>query len=129
MAMAVRLLGVVGAGNWSEFFRVLGRLVSKADDGGDESESVLPLVADESACSPFAVRLRCLCHGMLLPVRAHALRAANKAYGKSEAVPLVRVYPTMECAGMRVRLAKVRRMSWGGEACGKRKEVQMVVQG
>lgn len=94
MAMAVSLLGVLGAGNWSEFFRVLGRLVSKADgDGngdGDESENGLLLVADESACSPFAVRVRCLCHGMLLPVRAHALRAMNKAYGRSEAVPLVR---------------------------------------
>lgn len=91
--MAVRLLGVVGAGNWSEFFRILGRLVSKSeDDGGDESESVLPLVGDESACSPFAVRLRCLCHGILLPVRVHALKAANKAYGKGEAVPLVRAF-------------------------------------
>ena len=99
MAMAVRLLGVVGAGNWSEFFRLLGKgadpVVPEGGGGGGDSnssgsgEGVPLLVGDEPASSPFAVRLRCLCHGMLLPVRAHALRAMNKAYGKSEKVSLV----------------------------------------
>lgn len=86
MAMAVRLLGIVGTGNWSEFFRVLG---IDGDGDGCGSESGLRLVGGELASSPFAVRLRCLCHGMLLPVRAHALRAMNMAYGKNEKVPLV----------------------------------------
>lgn len=95
--MAVRLLGVVGAGNWSEFFRLLGKgtgpdPAASEDCGGDGSGSggePPPLVGDEPVFSAFAVRLRCLCHGMLLPVRAHALRAMNKAYGKSEKVLLV----------------------------------------
>lgn len=82
MAMAVRLLGVVSGGNWSEFHRILGRIT--AVDGGEL------LVGDEEAESPFAIRLRCLCHWMLLPMRAHALRALNKSYGKGEIVPLVR---------------------------------------
>lgn len=99
MALAVRLVGVTGAGNWSEFFRALG-VDSAAPQGvesgdgrssGSESESGLRLVGGELTSSPFAVRLRCLCHGMLLPVRAHALRAMNMAYGKNEKVPLVRV--------------------------------------
>ena len=82
MAAAIRLLGAVGAGDWSEFHRVVGRYP------GDHTEE--SLVADEDAGSPFAVRLRCLCHGMLLPMRAHALRAMNKSFGKGERVPLVR---------------------------------------
>lgn len=86
MAMAVRLLGVVGAGNWSELFRVLG---TDGDGCGSGSEGGLRLVGGELASSPFSVRLRCLCHGMLLPVRAHALRAMNMAYAKNEKVPLV----------------------------------------
>ncbi|CAM9268535.1 unnamed protein product, partial [Hapterophycus canaliculatus] len=96
MAMAVRLLGIIYAGNWSEFFRILGSGAdpTEAWDAAESGEVSLPLlltVADELASSPFAVRLRCLCHGMLLPVRAHALRAMNKAYGKAERVPLVDV--------------------------------------
>lgn len=91
MAMAVRLVGVVAAGNWSEFFRVLGvGSASIAPESGGGSERDL-LVGGELASSSFAVRLRCLCHAMLLPVRAHALRAMNVAYGKSEKVPMVRV--------------------------------------
>lgn len=82
MATAVRLLGAVGAGNWSEFHRVLGR--TSTDNGG------VFLVGDEGVESPFATRLRCLCHGMLLPIRAHALRALNKSLGKGEKVELVR---------------------------------------
>lgn len=82
MAMAVRLLGSVGAGDWSEFHRVLGRASA---DGGDGLS-----VGDERPESPFAIRLRCLCHVMLLPVRAHALRALNKSFGKGEKVSLVR---------------------------------------
>lgn len=62
-----------------------------------KSEGTTLLVGGESASSPFAVRLRSVCHGMLLPVRAHALRAMNKAYGKSEKVPLVSgdVFPSL----------------------------------
>lgn len=82
MAMAVRLLGAVSSGNWSEFFRIIGR--ASADDGG------MLLVGDEGVDSPFAIRLRCLCHSILLPVRSHALRAMNKSFGKGEKVPLVR---------------------------------------
>ncbi|CAM9181976.1 unnamed protein product [Scytosiphon promiscuus] len=90
MAMAVRLLGTIYAGNWSEFFRVLGSGVDPGVAGSEGGflQPLLLLVGDELSSSPFAVRLRCLCHSMLLPVRAHALRAMNKAYGKSEKVPL-----------------------------------------
>lgn len=66
-----------------------GVVVVDCSNNGTERESGLRLVGGELASSPFAVRLRCLCHGMLLPVRAHALRAMNMAYGKSEKVPLV----------------------------------------
>lgn len=114
MAMAVRLLGVVGAGNWSEFFRLLG--VDSASIGPESrggggidgvgcssgSETGLQLVGGELASSSFAVRLRCLCHGMLLPIRAHALRAMNMAYGKSEKVPLV-----SRCSSLSVSLFAV----------------------
>lgn len=59
------------------------------DGCGSGSENGLRLVGGEVTSSPFAMRIRCLCHGMLLPVRAHALRAMNMAYGKNEKVPLV----------------------------------------
>ncbi|CAB1118990.1 unnamed protein product [Ectocarpus sp. CCAP 1310/34] len=88
MATAVRILAVVRDGNWSEFFRLLGDFTPKPNDDAIREGKTL-LVGGEHASSPFAVRLRCVCHGMLLPVRAHALRAMNKAYGKSEKVPLV----------------------------------------
>lgn len=88
MATAVRILAVVRDGNWSEFFRLLGNFTPKSKDDAIREGKTL-LVGGENASSPFAVRLRCVCHGMLLPVRAHALRAMNKAYGKSEKVPLV----------------------------------------
>lgn len=83
MATAIRLLGAVEAGNWSEFHRLLGRT------SGDERAA--SFVGDDGAESPFAIRLRCMSHGMLLPVRVHALRALNKSYGKGEKVPLVRL--------------------------------------
>lgn len=78
------MLGAVGGGNWTEFHRLLGRC---ADSIGEEREGVL--VGGESTESSFAIRLRCLSYGMLLPVRAHALRALNKSFGKGESVPLV----------------------------------------
>ncbi|CAM9770873.1 unnamed protein product, partial [Ectocarpus sp. 13 AM-2016] len=87
MATAVRILAVVRDGNWSEFFRLLGNFTPKPN-GDAIREGKTLLVGGENASSPFAVRLRCVCHGMLLPLRAHALRAMNKAYGKSEKVPL-----------------------------------------
>eukprot|EP00752_Nemacystus_decipiens_P008387 g7498.t1 len=90
MAIAVRLLGVVGAGDWSQFFRVLGIDVD-VDGCSGGTQSDLRLVGGELASSPFVARLRCLCHGMLLPVRVHALRAMNMAYGRSEKVPLADV--------------------------------------
>ncbi|CAM9127913.1 unnamed protein product [Ectocarpus sp. 4 AP-2014] len=90
MATAVRILAVVRDGNWSEFFRLLGNFTPKPNDDALREGKTL-LVGGEHASSPFAVRLRCICHGMLLPVRAHALRAMNKAYGKSEKVPLADV--------------------------------------
>ena len=49
------------------------------------------MVADERSESPFALRLRCLCQDMLLPMRAHALRVLNRCLGKREMVPLVRL--------------------------------------
>ncbi|CAM9465097.1 unnamed protein product [Ectocarpus fasciculatus] len=90
MATAVRILAVVRDGNWSEFFRLLGNCTPKPHNDA-KSEGTTLLVGGENASSPFAVRLRCVCHGMLLPVRAHALRAMNKAYGKSEKVLLADV--------------------------------------
>ena len=90
MATAARLLGAVRTGNWSEFHRALGQL--SADTGTAETEAwdVTAGVGDETVDSPFAIRLRCLCHRMLLPVRMHALRALNKSYMKREKVALVR---------------------------------------
>ncbi|CAM9397993.1 unnamed protein product [Ectocarpus sp. 12 AP-2014] len=90
MATAVRILAVVRDGNWSEFFRLLGNFTPRPNDDAIREGKTL-LVGGENASSPFAVRLRCVCHDMLLPVRAHALRAMNKAYGKSEKVPLADV--------------------------------------
>lgn len=84
MAAAIRLLGAVGVGDWSEFHRILGRRYPV------NHAAMEPLVGDEDAGSPFAVRLRCLCHGMLLPLRAHAVRVMNRSFGRGERVPLVR---------------------------------------
>lgn len=82
--MAVRLLRAVSTGNWSEFNRIVGRMsTTREQDEGNLS------VAGQAIESPFALRIRCLCHTMLLPVRAHALRAMNRSFGKGERVPLV----------------------------------------
>lgn len=91
VATAVRLLGAVRSGDWSEFHRILGQ--SPADIEGTEGTGAggaVLLVGDEAMDSPFAIRLRCLCHRMLLPIRIHTVRALNKAYMKREKVPLVR---------------------------------------
>lgn len=87
MAVAIRLLSAVGAGNWTEFHRILGR----TSPGGAWPGCNEVLVGGEGADSSFAIRLRCLSYAMLLPIRAHALRALNKSFGKKESVPLVRI--------------------------------------
>lgn len=86
----MRLLEAVRSGDWAGFHRVLGQ--SPADSGteGTGAGEVILRVGDEAVDSPFATRLRCVCHRMLLPVRMHALRALNRSYMKREKVPLVR---------------------------------------
>lgn len=84
VAMVVELLGALGAGNWTDFFRILG---SKSAIG-DRDGACAP-VGGEAIQSPFALRVRCLCYGMLLPVRVHALSALNRSLSKGERVPLV----------------------------------------
>lgn len=97
--MALAFLGAVGEGNWTEFNRLLGRR------GGVEAEQEGVLVGGESTESSFAIRLRCLSHGMLLHVRAHALRVINKAFGKGERMPLVSLSHAL--VGFRPRLVIV----------------------
>ena len=85
----MRLLEAVRSGDWSEFHRVLGQSPADIGTEGTGAGGAVVRVGDEAVDSPFATRLRCLCHRMLLPVRMHALRALNKSYMKREKVPLV----------------------------------------